>query len=299
MRHLSLPSFAAGAALALVLAAVPATAAYRMAAAPDPHPTTYDGTSPTLTLQPPSFVLGASIDAASDPAVNDCAIWNLQVPLRLTWSGSDATSGVAGYDVWEAGPGVDTADGVVVQADVGSTTYRFNGGNYDSDCGGGAQDEEFWVAARDNRGNGARSAAVSQRVGIFQEDGFDARFGGNLGDVSSPTRSGGWSTSNCTCFNGGHTYYSTATGAALSYTVTVQRPGQTVAVVMEKNTNRGRAAISVDGGTASSVETYAPSATHRVIVWQRSLGVGRHTLRIANAGTAGRSRIDVDSLLLQ
>ena len=56
--------------------------------------------------------------------------------------------------------------------------------------------------------------------------------------------------------------------------------------------------ISVDGGTATAVNTYATSAINRAIVWQRQLTVGTHSIKITNAGTTGRSRVDVDSLLL-
>ena len=46
------------------------------------------------------------------------------------------------------------------------------------------------------------------------------------------------------------------------------------------------------------MSTYAASAKHRVIVWQKSLSVGTHTLKLTNAGTSGRPRIDVDAIML-
>jgi hypothetical protein len=291
--RLSLPSFAAGALAATVLVAFPATALVSMAA--DPHPTTYDGTSPALTLNPVEFVTGASINAAQAPSADMCATmpWNTSIPLRLRWTGSDATSGVAGFDVWGEGPPFEGVQKLV--AGTSATTYALTGYNYEGDCGEGqAFDKQFWVVAKDNRGNAASSGLASPNVNAWQENGTDP-----LGAAGIPvTKTGTWSVASCTCFNNGKTLYSTAAGASLSYKVTTSRPGQTVAIVMEKNTNRGTANISVDGGTATAVNTQASSATHRVIVWQKVLSVGTHTIKVANAGTSGHSRVDVDGVLL-
>jgi hypothetical protein len=293
--RLSLPSFAAGALAATVLLAVPATALVASTATTDPHPTTYDGTSPSLTLGPVEFVVGSSIDAADLPAAEMCDSqpWNVSIPLRLRWSGSDATSGLAGYDVWGTGPSFNGSEKLVNA--TSATTYGLTGYNYEGDCGGGsAFDKAFWVVAKDNRGNTASTNLVSPNVTAWQETGADP-----VGDAGIPvTRTGTWTVASCSCFNNGKTLYSTAAGASLSYKVTTTRPGQTVAIVVEKNSNRGTANISVDGGTATAVNTQASSATHRVVVWQKVLSVGTHTVKVTNAGTSGHSRVDVDAVLL-
>lgn len=282
MRRPSVPSFVAGAVAALVLAAVPATAVLQSAAV-DPQPTTFDGTSPTLTAQPIRFVIGGSISAAPDPALGICETYNYGIPLEVRWSGSDSVSGMDGlYDVWGE-PSWDSAKEFAHQ--TSATSWRFSGGNDTSDCGGGSSDYDYWVVGRDNRGNSATANLGSQFVNVWQETGTSAR-------------TGTWSPSNCTCWNAGHTLYSTTAGASLTYTVTTNKPGQTVGLVMAKNTNRGKANISVDGSAATSVDTYASTPTHRVIVFQKLLGVGTHTVKITNAGTAGRGRIDVDSILM-
>jgi hypothetical protein len=293
--RLSIPSFAAGVLVATVLVAVPATALVGSAPAADPHPSTYDGTAPVLTLNPVEFVTGSSIDAAQAPTPTMCDSqpWNVNVPLRLRWSGSDATSGLAGYDVWGTGPSFDGNQKIV--SATAATTSPIQGYNYEGDCGGGSDfDRQFWVVSRDNRGNTASSNLVSPSLDAWQENGTDP-----LGDPGIPvTRTGTWTSASCTCFNNGKVLYSTTAGASLSYKVTTTRPGQTVAIVMEKNTNRGTANISVDGATATAVSTHASSATHRVIVWQKLLTVGTHTVKVANAGTSGHARIDVDAVLV-
>ena len=293
--RLSIPSFAAGAAAATVLVALPAMAIGGATTATDAHPTTYDGTAPALTLNPVEFRVGSSIDAATAAGSDACTgnPWNVNVPLRLRWSGSDATSGLAGYDVWGTGPSFDGSEKLV--AATTATTYNLTGYNYEGDCGGGAAfDQAYWVVNKDNRGNIASSNLVSPNLHAWQETGADP-----IGDPGlTVTRTGTWTAASCTCFNNGKTLYSTAAGASLSYRVPVTNPGQTVAVVVDKNTNRGTVNISVDGGAATAVNTQASSPVHRVIVWQKGLGVGTHTVTLTNAGTAGHSRVDVDAVLL-
>ena len=293
MRRPSVPSFVAGVVATMVLAAVPATAVLRSVSAEDANPNTFDGTSPTLTAQPIRFVTGASIDAAPDPETTPCLWYNAVIPLEVRWSGTDGVSGMDGlYDVWGE-PSWDYASEFLHQ--TSATSWRVTGGNNSSDCGGGSSDHAYWVVGRDNRGNSATAKLGSQYVDVWQETGFNKD---SNTAVRLSTRTGTWSTSNCTCFNGGHTLFSTAAGAALTYTVTTTKPGRTVALVTEKNTNRGVANVSIDGAAPTSFDTHASTPTHRVIVFQKLLSVGTHTVKISNAGTAGRSRIDVDSILL-
>ena len=288
-----LPPFIAGALAAVLLVALPAAALVSAAPAADPNPNTFDGTAPTLALRPVEFVVGASLDPAA--AWNECATWawNTDIPLRMRWTGADATSGLTGYDIWGQGPRWDGNKKLVEGSSA--TSYVYDGSNYRGECGEGAMTaNRFWVSTQDNRGNTASTGLVGQHVRLWQETGLDAN-----GDPGvAVTRTGTWTVANCSCFNNGKTLYSTAKGASLSYKVTADQPGQVVGVVVEKNSNRGAVNISVDGGTATAVSTYAASAKHRVIVWQKSLSVGTHTLKLTNVGTTGRPRIDVDAIML-
>jgi hypothetical protein len=68
---------------------------------------------------------------------------------------------------------------------------------------------------------------------------------------------------------------------------------------METAPDRGKAQILVDGDLQAVVDTGAPAARHRVVVWVGSIPTdGDHTLSIVNLGTQGRPRIDVDALVL-
>lgn len=292
----SLPSFLAGALAATVLVAVPATALVGRTAAVDPNPDAYDGTSPALTLAPVEFVVGSSIDATDAIPPDMCAAWpwNTNVPLRMRWSGSDVTSGLAGYDVWGSGAKWDGVSKLVDATQA--TSYVFPGTNYSGDCGGGGEfNNHYWVSARDNKGNSAASRMVGQLVNVWDEKGVTPNAGeSNL----AVTRTGTWTAASCTCFNTGKTLYSTARNAALSYKVTSTSAGQVVGVVMEKASNRGTVNISVDGGTPTAVNTNSTTTAHRVVVWQKALSLGTHTIKLTNAGTAGRGRIDVDAIML-
>jgi hypothetical protein len=67
---------------------------------------------------------------------------------------------------------------------------------------------------------------------------------------------------------------------------------------MEKAPNRGKFTLVVDGVNRGTVDTYAASATHRIIVWSgRVSAAGSHTVRITDQATPGRPRIDLDAVL--
>jgi hypothetical protein len=291
-RRFSASSFAAGVAAATVVAGIPATAA--VVALADPSPAVYDGTAPTLTLQPVEFVLGGSLDQATALPEEGCTgqSWNRNVPLRLRWSSTDATSRVRGFDVWQHQSGSLSK----IVADTTATTYAFPGTNYDGSCGGGSLvSVDMWVVAHDNRGNAATTTTRDRWIDIWQETGQDEW---NQQELSL-ARSGTWTTASCVCFNNGRTLASTTRGASLTYTVTTDRPAQTVAVVAAKNTNRGVMNISLDGAPATAVNTYSSTAANRVIVWQKVIATpGTHRIKITNAGTSGRPRIDVDAIML-
>jgi hypothetical protein len=291
-----LAGFVAGVCAATVVIGVPAAAL--VTAAGDAKPATYDGTAPALTVSPAEFVVGASLDAAAAPHEDECMDpwpWNFDIPMRLRWTGSDATSGLLGYDVWGYGQRFDGWSKLV--DNTSATSFAYSGDNYPGDCGeGGAYGYSHWVVAKDNRGNTASSAlSATDRVYVWQESG--ASTNDEYADLPL-TRTGTWTTPTCTCFNNGRTLAATAAGASLTYKLATTRPGQTVAIVMEKASNRGIVNVSVDGAAATAVNTNASTTKHRVIVWQKLLSVGSHTLKLTNAATAGRPRIDVDGILL-
>jgi hypothetical protein len=146
--RISLPSFAAGALVAAVLVAIPATALPGAKTAANPHPRAYDGTSPLLTLKRPAFVVGQSIGAADPPVPNDpCdGVPFNGATLRLQWTSSDPISGIAAWEVWWNGAlHPDAAKLATLHA---TRHFDIDGTNYHGDCGGGQDvDNRWWVVA--------------------------------------------------------------------------------------------------------------------------------------------------------
>lgn len=258
-------------------------------------PARFDGATPALRVQPVRFVLGDTIDAAQDADPADgctATVSNRDIPLRMRWSAHDATR-LDGYQVWVTNPDYGTN----FRTDTTATSRDLVGENYAGDCspGSGRLTHNFyWVAVRDERGNAAASAMVLPWMDVWRETGE-----GKWGDPQLPvTRRGAWSTGTCSCANHGQTLYSRRAGASLTYTVTSDRPGRVVALVAAEGTDHGVMRVRVDGGSPASVDTYAPTAASRVIVWQRVLTPGSHRIRVTNAGTPGRTRVEIDAIML-
>lgn len=290
MRTSTMAAFVGGAVTALVLtagavaAAVPAPAVSTAAEPSGP----YDGTTPSLSLQPPRFVLGTSIDASF------CYPLHVAIPMELRWTASDTGSGLAGFDVYVV-KSYDEPQTIPLPVDARS--YRFNAGDYDSSCGDASLDNVYQVIAKDNFGGSATSARAHQHVDVYQEDGTNLAAPEFPGTSMTTARSGVWSTSTCLCFDGHTTAYTTQAGASVTVTVTGARR---LALVMPKNANRGQASISVDGASPTVVDTYAASAQNRVLVWQVELpSTAAHKVVVTNKATPGRSRIDLDAVVVQ
>jgi hypothetical protein len=297
--RISLPSFAAGALAATMLVALPATALNPTArdgrAAVDPHPRAYDGTAPLLTLNRPAFVVGESIGAADAPDPDPCAGQQFNgATVRLSWTSSDPVSGIAAFEVWWNG--ALHPDAAKLATYHATKRFDIDGTNYHGDCGGGQEDDnQWWVVAKDNRGNTATSGLVGPYIKVWQETGVDAT--GNNPDLPM-AKHGTWGTSTCTCYNHTKTLYSTSRGASLIYTVTTTAPGQVLAIVADENTNRGRLGIRIDGGAVTTVPTFASSPKHTVIVAQRALSQGQHRVELINAGSPAHPRVAIDTLML-
>lgn len=165
--------------------------------------------------------------------------------------------------------------------------------DYDSQQGGGSfKFEGYDVRVRDCADN-VTQKFVSFRPGVFQEGG---RSYGYFGVTSSYT--GTWGVSTCTCWSGGSARRTSAKGARANFTFDYTGP-HPVALVMEKAPNRGRAQIYVDGVLRATIDTYSATVKHRSVVWIGTLKTaGRHTVSVVNMATPGRSRIDVDAVMV-
>jgi hypothetical protein len=290
----SLLTFAAGAAAATLLSTVTAVAS---TASNSARPVkALDGTAPSLRVEPVSFIVGLAIDAAVpfDPKECDIDAWHNAVPMRLSWGGADGRKAVDHYDVWAIPSFTEEYE---VLSDTDKTELDVLGGNYDSSCGGQSTDLAYRVEAYDRAGNAALARGdTNTYMGVWQEDGSTVPSvpPGSL----TTTRTGLWKVASCTCSDAGQTLYSVIAGETATFKVTPQHAGQWFAIVMPRGPNRGEATITVDGGPAVTVDTYNEFTENRIVVWQTQLSRKTHTVVVTNGGTAGRSRIDLDAVLI-
>jgi hypothetical protein len=117
---------------------------------------------------------------------------------------------------------------------------------------------------------------------------------------SGLTYSGAWSISKCTCWSDGTTHWTTANNASVSFRTAkpLDASGVDVALIMAKASNRGSAAVYIDGVKKATVNTYSATAVNRQIVYQVVLpGTATHIVKIVNLATAGHPRIDLDATI--
>ena len=197
------------------------------------------------------------------------------VPVRVTWSGTDAVSGIHAYALERSAdggttydhpvvPGVPTATSINTTLAAGATSYRFH------------------VRATDG-GDNTSAWKAGTALGVSLVD-----------DAAKITYSGAWTTSTPASASGATLHSATAKGASASITFI----GRGIAWVAPKGSTRGKAAVYFDGAYAGTVNLNAASA-NRILVFAKSWTTsGRHTLRIVAAGTAGHPRIDVDAFVV-
>jgi len=106
---------------------------------------------------------------------------------------------------------------------------------------------------------------------------------------------GTWKVSNCQCFSGGHTLYTTTRGNNATFKFT----GNLVQFVSEKSPTRGSVKVYLDGTYKATVNNYRTFTRNAIVVWQESFArVGKHTLKIVNLATSRHPRVDVDAFVV-
>ena len=203
----------------------------------------------------------ATVDGAS-MAANDTVGTNGKVPLHISWSTADATSGVVSGSL--------TVDSTQVTTGVGGpTTYSSADGTH-----------QLQASATDLAGNTAMS------------DTFPVTQATVLAGAATLTKT--WST-----FSAGTPWgmatFSKAKGATASYTFT----GTDVAWVSARAPKRGKAKVYIDGALQTVVDLKSSGAQSSVIVFVADgLAAGPHTIRIYVNGTSGRPRVDLDGFIV-
>jgi len=264
-----------------------------------PAQSAVDTTPPTLNAPlKASFAVGAQIPLG---APQDCGgePWDLRldVPVNFKWRGSD-DSGAVRYDLVQ-NTGYDGANDVFV--DSPQTSHGGWGTNTDQACGGGNHSVYEWnLTARDAAGNTTTRNVYGGRIRLTQDNNLTD----TAGYASRPTvvydRS--WQLASCACWSQGGVHKTTTAGASATITFEPSPdsrgyPAVHVGLVMHQGPDRGKFKVYVDGVLKSTVDTYAATKKPRSVVWQSALSDWSSKVKIVNAATRGRARIDLDAVL--
>jgi hypothetical protein len=199
------------------------------------------------------------------------------VPVELAWLATDASSGIAGYELQQSVNGGAYANVALPSATTTTLTHSLDPGKA----------YQYQVRAQDQAGNWSlrkpgQSFAIDQR----QED------------YQAVTYTGKWTLQALSAASGGYAKYATASGAKAKFSFA----GRNVAWVASKGPDRGKAEVWIDNVKAATVDLYSSSAQPRKLVFTKSWGSsGTHTLEIRVTGTKNTAssgkRIDVDAFV--
>jgi hypothetical protein len=257
-----------------ILTAVPALAA--------------DQTPPNLTVPIRGrFVVGNQVERYLSAPSDGTVEYATNILEHLTWSATDNV-GVCEYALTQLFAG-DFPEPVF--DGTPNTDFTVAVVDYDGDFGGGGDvTVGYAVTARDCAGN-ETTKVIASRVGVTQENG-DTAYEEAPGHLAY---SSGWSGNTCECL-WGHTRRTTKQWANVRYTRTYER-GDQIALVMSKGPDHGRARILLDGVRVRTIDTHAGADTDRIVVWQRGMSAGTHTIKVTNLATSGRPEIEVDAFI--
>lgn len=225
-------------------------------------PAPEDTTPPTVT--PPRAV--GIVPASAIPSSGS-------IPVRLTWTGTDARSPM--YYELTRRIGVAGGNASVLKDYTGPPTI-------DQLLPAG-QSYTYTLRGRDERMN-TTDYAVGPTFTV-------ARYG----ETSSAIRyTGSWASSSSSSFWGGTTRRSLTAGATASLTFT----GRSVGLVSFRAPDRGAATIYVNGIKVAIIDLYARTKHARQIVWSMDWSTSAtRTVTVRVAGTPGRARFDIDGFV--
>ena len=220
-----------------------------------------DKTAPTAITPKPSLRTGIALESASATQ---------RLLVRIYWSGSDADSGIASYDVQRSYDGAAyttiasaiTSPSLNVTMNIGHT-YKFR------------------VRSRDRAGNiGAWTTAYSWGTTLAQNTSSSIVYGGS------------WSTTSAASASGGSYRSSSSAGA----TATLAFSGRAIGLVTTLLPTGGAVQVWVDGALAATIDTHADSTVYRQVVFNRNWSsYGAHTIKLVVVGTAGHPAVALDA----
>jgi hypothetical protein len=226
---------------------------------------TVDATAPAVQPPAQAFTANSTLGAST-------------VPVKLTWSATDAGTGVSEYKLQQSTNGGSFA---TVPISIMSTTITRQLS--------AANTYQFRVQARDQVGNWSEWVNGSAfTVNDYQET------------SSAVTYVGTWTPEALSSAYGGSLNYATASGSNAQFSFT----GSSVAWVATKNSDRGKATVWIDGIKVSTVDLYSSTEKPRTMVFTDN-GLDplqAHTLEVRVTGTknaaSSGTRVDVDAFVV-
>jgi hypothetical protein len=218
-----------------------------------------DTVAPTVTAPRRGLVAGTAISSG-------------RITLRVPWSGTDATSGIARYDFAQS---TDGGPWTTISTTLTSPTIDRSLTPLHS--------YRFGVRAIDKAGNvGPWAIGSTFRLSRYSEFNSAIRY------------SGSWSTVSSAAYWGGAAKRSGTAGARATLTFT----GRTVAWVARTGPNRGLATVYVNGTKVATLDLYSATYRNQRVVWARNWSTSAtRTVTIRVAGTSGRPLVDVDAFV--
>ena len=198
-----------------------------------------------------------------------------EVPVKLSWSATDAGGEVTGYQLQQSTYGNPYENVGLADATTTTRTLGFApGSNY-----------RLRVRATDDNGN--RSDWK-----------YGTRFALDTLQENDPSISYAktWKGQSLASAYGGGVKYATARGAKATLSFT----GTEVAWVAPESKTRGKAAVSLDGAKVATVNLFSRQTLARQVVFSRGNldPATPHTLEVRSLGTSGRPRVDVDAFVV-
>jgi hypothetical protein len=193
--------------------------------------------------------------------------------LAVSWSASDAASGVAGSEVQ-----VSTNGGAWQSLTVPSASTRSL-----TSAGPVGGTVRFRARATDGSGNvSSWSYGPTVHLAAVQETSTAIIETSSWGRVAESGALGGYVDR--TTIAGGYARY-TFTGRAISW-------------IGALATTRGKAHVYIDGTLVATVDCYSSTWSSHRVLYSWAGAYGTHTIQITNLGTSGRPRIDLDAFIV-
>jgi Tol biopolymer transport system component len=225
---------------------------------------TVDATAPVVKAPTRNLVAGS-------------VIGNSTVPVNLTWSATDATSGVARYQLQQSINGGAFTDVALPSEKTATITPSLEAG----------KTYQYQVRAQDQAGNWSTWKAGPTFAVDLRQEGHQAI-----------TYTGAWTLQSSPTASGGYLKYATASGSKAKFSFAAKH----VAWVTSTGSNRGKAEVWVDGVKVTTIDLYAATAQPRKMVFTKTWSTSAsHRVEIRALGTKNASssgkRVDVDAFV--